>query len=377
VRNCVALALALVPVACDPPVPRLCAPTLPATLYGYSDLDAPIPPHFLSSSAGTVRFTDNTSPTNPITNAGATLGRVLFHDVRLSVDLRVACASCHRQTFGFGDTVQFSPGFRGRHLARKTMALANARFNPSGRFFWDERAPTLEIQVLQPIQDRREMAMPLETLERRLAGTPFYPPLFAAAFGSPEVTRDRIALALAQFVRSLVSAGSRFDAVFATGGAPDTLQLRESERHGLRVFVAAGCVNCHRTIAHVADRANNIGLDSLPADSGAGQGRFKPPSLRNIAVRPPYMHDGRFSTLREVVEFYDQGVLDGPQLDPRLRAPDGSPKRLRLSRVDIDALIAFLEALTDSVFLAADQFTDPFRCSEQSHAPGRPPSSAP
>jgi cytochrome c peroxidase len=242
------------------------------------------------------------------------------------------------------------------------MALGNARFNPTGRFFWDERAATLESQVLQPIQDTLEMAMPLDSLERKLAATPYYPGLFAAAFGSPIVTRDRIAMALAQFVRSLVSTGSRFDAVFATGGAPDTSVLRAKERSGLRLFISTGCVNCHRTIAHVADQANNIGLDSRPADSGAGQGRFKPPSLRNIAVRPPYMHDGRFRTLREVIEFYDHGIQDDPQLDPRLRAADGLPKRLQLAPSEVDALIAFLEALTDSKFLTAEQFSDPFRC---------------
>ena len=379
VRRCVSFALGLLLAACDSSAndamddsdPPLCAPTLPAALRGYSGADAPIPRHFLSSTAGTVRFTDNLSPSNPITNAGATLGRVLFYDVRLSANNRVACASCHRQTFGFGDTARFSPGFHGLHPARRTMALANARFNPSGRFFWDERAPTLEAQVLQPIQDTLEMAMPLDTLERKLAGTQFYPSLFAAAFGSPDVTRDRIAMALAQFVRSLVSAGSRFDAVFATGGAPDTSQLSAIEWHGLRIFVTAGCVNCHRTIAHVADRANNIGLDSLPVDSGAGQGRFKPPSLRNIAVRPPYMHDGRFQTLREVVEFYDHGVRADRLLDPRLRAPDGSPRRLGLSPRQVDALIAFLHALTDSTFLNADEFSDPFRCRTAS-LPGRP-----
>jgi cytochrome c peroxidase len=349
-------------VACDAGIPPSCAPALPAELRGYSAADAPVPPHFLSSTAGTVRFVDNLPPSNPITNAGATLGRVLFYDVLLSADNRVACASCHRQAFGFGDTTRFSRVFRGRHLARRTMALGNARFNPSGKFFWDERAATLESQVLQPIEDALEMAMPLDALEHKLAVTPYYPGLFAGAFGSPDVTRDRIAMALAQFVRSLVSAGSRFDAVFATGGAPDTSQLHAVEREGLRLFRTAGCVNCHRTIAHVADQANNIGLDSRPADSGAGQGRFKPPSLRNIAVRPPYMHDGRFQTLRQVVEFYDHGVQADPLLDPRLRAADGFPRRLHLAPSEIDALIAFLEALTDSAFLTSDQFSDPFRC---------------
>lgn len=367
-------ALVLLLAACGGPAedaalraagPPLCEPVLPAIRYGYSDADAPIPRHFLGTATGTVRFTDNSPPENPITNPGATLGRVLFYDVRLSVNDRIACASCHRQALGFGDTVRFSPGFDGRRPARRTMALANARFYEYDRFFWDERASSLEAQILHPIQDTLEMGMELDSLARKLGATSYYPALFTAAFRSPDVTSDRIALALAQFVRSLVSAGSRFDAVFATGGRPDYSLLTEEERVGLRIFndaAGAGCVNCHRTIAHVADQANNIGLDVASADTGAGSGRFKPPSLRNVAVRPPYMHDGRFATLREVVEFYDSGIEDHPDLDPRLRGRDGSPRRLHLNSSQRDALVAFLNALTDPDFLQAEKFSDPFPC---------------
>jgi cytochrome c peroxidase len=370
----VSLALPLLLVACRGPAedtaPRaaesaLCEPVLPAMRYGYSDADAPIPRHLLASFPGTVAFTDNTPPENPITNAGATLGRVLFYDVRLSANDRIACASCHQQAFGFGDTARFSPGLSGRHPARRTMALANARFYAYGKFFWDERASSLEAQILHPIQDTLEMGMELDALARKLGATPYYPALFTAAFGSPEVTSDGIAFALAQFVRSLVSAESRFDAVFATGGAPNYSLLSEQEREGLRIFNDAGdagCVNCHRTIAQVADKANNIGLDIISADTGAGGGRFKPPSLRNAAVRPPYMHDGRFATLREVVEFYDSGIEDSPDLDPRLRASDGSPRRLHLGPAQRAALVAFLNALTDPAFLTAERFSNPFPC---------------
>ena len=345
--------------------PPLCEPVLPAMRFGYSDADAPIPRHFLGSVPGTAAFTDNSPPENPITNPGATLGRVLFYDVRLSANNRIACASCHQQAFGFGDTTRFSSGLNGRHPARRTMALANARFYEYGRFFWDERASSLEAQILHPIQDTLEMGMQLDVLARKLDATPYYPALFTAAFGSPEVTSDRIAFALAQFVRSLVSAQSRFDAVFATGGAPNYSLLSEKEREGLRIFNDADdarCVNCHRTIAQVADRANNIGLDVASEDTGAGGGRFKPPSLRNVAVRPPYMHDGRFATLREVVEFYDSGIEGSPDLDPRLRASDGSPRRLHLEPAQRDALVAFLNTLTDSAFLKAERFSDPFPC---------------
>jgi len=345
--------------------PAVCEPALPDPRFRYSDADAPIPRHFLASTEGTVAFADNTPRDNPITNAGATLGRVLFYDTRLSADDRVSCAGCHRQEFGFGDTARFSAGLRGKRQRRHTMALANARFNDHGRFFWDERATSLEAQVLVPITDTLELGLPLEALERKLAATSTYPALFTAAFGSPAPTRERIALALAQFVRSLVSAGSRFDAAFATGGAPDLGRLTSEEREGLRLFHALGCAGCHRTIAQFADKANNNGLDPegvAGSDTGAGGRRFKPPALRNVAVRPPYMHDGRFRTLPEVVRFYSDGVRPSTGLDPRMRNPDGTPRRLGLDSAKVGALVAFLEALTDTTFLHARRFADPFPC---------------
>jgi cytochrome c peroxidase len=354
---------------------RLCAPALPAVRDRYSDAEVGALRQFRQSPLGTVAFSDNSPPTNRITNPGAALGRVLFYDVRLSRNDRIACASCHRQAFGFGDTARFSTGHLGRPLARHTMALANARFNAAGRFFWDQRAPSLEAQVLQPVGDSMEMGLEPEALERKLAATPFYPALFTSAFGSPEITRDRVAAALAQFVRSLVSARSRLDAVYATGTAPDSTLLTASEREGLRLFTTIGCINCHRTIAFFADKASNNGLDSMPADTGAGGGQFKPPSLRNVAVRPPYMHDGRLPTLRQVVEFYDHGVRNSPALDPRLRARDGEPRRLHLSPTQMDALVAFMEALTDSTFLRDVRFSDPFPCGSLAGRtpPGSPP----
>lgn len=346
----------------DVPETALCAPVLPARSFRYSDADAPLPPHFVSSPAGTVAFSDNTPPDNRITNAGATLGRVLFYDIRLSQNDRINCATCHRQELGFGDTLRVGPGLRGHH-ERRAMALANARFNAEGRFFWDERAPSLEAQVLMPIQDTLEMGMDLAALEEKLSGEAFYPGLFAAAFGSPDVTATGISRALAQFVRSLISSGSRLDAVYATGGVPDYSLLTAREREGLELFNTHGCVNCHRTVAQFADKASNTGLDVVSPDDGAGHATFKPASLRNVAVRPPYMHDGRYRTLREVVEFYDHEVRDTPDLDPRMRSPDGSPRRLGLAPHEIDALVAFLETLTDSTFLVEERFSNPFPCS--------------
>ena len=367
------LALALLVLGCGRPgdrgldtAARLCDPSLPERRYHYSDSDVHLPPQFRRSPLGTVVFSDNTPSDNRVTNAGATLGRVLFYDVRLSGNDRMTCASCHRQAFGFGDTVRFSRGHDDRPLARRTMALANARFNARGRFFWDERAASLEAQVLQPIFDSAEMGLEPQALERKLAATPFYPALFTAAFGSPDVTRERIGAALAQFVRSLVSARSRLDAVYATGTAPDSTAMTALEREGLRLFTAVGCINCHRTMAFFADKASNNGLDAVASDTGAGGARFKPASLRNIAVRPPYMHDGRFTTLRQVVEFYDHGVQSPPALDSRLRSAQGPPRRLGLSVHQVDALVAFMGSLTDSAFLRDVRLSDPFPCASSS-----------
>jgi cytochrome c peroxidase len=363
VRSVLASVL-LATIGCRTSAPdlALCAPEAPDTALRYTDADIPLPRHLLASIAGTVIRSDNTPADNRVTNAGAALGRILFYDPRLSANDRVACASCHRQEFGFGDTARFSRGLHGERTRRHALALANLRFNARGKFFWDERAPSLEAQVLDVLQGPVEMGMDLDTLEAKLARTPYYPALFAAAFGSPKVTREGIARALAQFTRSLISARSRFDAVFMSGGAPDFARLTPEELAGFRLFNTEGCANCHRSVLQFADQATNVGLDVVSADSGAGAGRFKPASLRNVAVRPPYMHDGRFRTLRDVVRFYSVGVEWTPALDLRLQETGGRPRHLDLTDAQVDQLVAFLESLTDSAFLTDPRFGNPFGC---------------
>lgn len=340
------------------------APVLPATRHAYADASAPLPAHFTGPGpGGPVVGTDNTPGANVVTDAGATLGRVLFHDRVLSINDRVACASCHIQAVGFGDTLRLSVGFEGGTTARHSMGLANARFYRNGRFFWDERAATAEAQVLQPIQDMTEMGMTLPKLVTKVAATPYYPPLFRAAFGSDEVTSDRIARALAQYVRSIVSAGSRFDSAFpAAGGPPDFARVfTAQELEGLQLFNGpAGCALCHATNAQVGVAPQNNGLDAVITDQGAGSGRFKSPSLRNVALRRHFMHDGRFSSLAQVIEHYDNGVQESLTLDQRLRAPDGAPRRLNLTPAQKAALVAFLGTLTDSTLIRAEKFSSPF-----------------
>ncbi|MEM8678575.1 MAG: cytochrome c peroxidase [Planctomycetota bacterium] len=301
-----------------------------------------------------VQATNNTPASNPLTNAGATLGRVLFYDRQLSHDHSVACASCHQQATGFGDTDPLSQGVNGL-TGRHSMSLSNVGYYERGRAFWDERAASLEEQALLPIQDPVEMNLDLPTLVTRLEGTPFYAQLFEAAFGTPEVTPARIGQAIAQFERSMVSYQAPIDQVF-TGAEPNLAVLTPRERQGFAIFHGpqAQCSNCHTTSAFVSDAPHNIGLDSVDTDEGAGNGRFKAPSLRNAEVRGHFMHDGRFSSLEEVIDFYSEGVNeDNPNIAPNMA-------NRNFTQQEKDALLAFLRLLTDNQFLTDEKFSNPF-----------------
>jgi cytochrome c peroxidase len=342
--------------------PGLRSPVLPPTPFHYSDAAVPLPAHFQASVNGiSAVATDNTPPQNPITDPGAGLGRVLFYDQRLSANDRLSCAGCHSQVTGFSDTLARSLGFDGRGTVRHAPGLTNVRFYRRGRFLWDERAMTLDEQVVRAIQDGIEMGLTVQNLEAKLSVTEYYPALFSAAFGTPGITADRVSHAIAQFVRSLLSADSRYDRAFGSADTPNFAAVfTPEELEGERLFRSAGCADCHVTVAQVSDSVHNIGLDAVTTDQGSGRGAFKSPSLRNVAVRPRFMHDGRFTTLEQVVDFFDSGVQPNPDLDPRLRAADGSPKRLGLAADQKAALVAFLKTLTDSTFLTDSRFADPF-----------------
>ena len=353
----------------------LSALVLPAISYAYADAEVPLPPYYTNANGpASAAGIDNTPDSNPITDAGATLGRVLFYDKRLSINNTVACASCHQQARGFGDPAKLSTGVAGL-TARHAISLTDARFYQRGRFFWDERAATLEDQVLQPIQNAVEMGMTLDGLTIKLTATDFYPALFKAAFGSETVTSDRIARALAQFVRSLSSYRSKYDQSLAQGPGGGQRVLTAQEQQGQQLFGGgpgngpngngggrggAGCNRCHETAAQALDTPHNTGLDLITTDVGAGNGRFKAPSLRNVAVRGTFMHDGRFASLAEVVEFYNSGIKANQNLDRILRDPQGNPQRLNLTPAEKDALVAFLGTLTDQSFLADIRLSDPF-----------------
>jgi cytochrome c peroxidase len=268
------------------------------------------------------------------------------------------------------------------------MSLMEARYYRNGRFFWDERAATLEDQVLMPIQNEVEMGLTLEELAARVKAQSYYPPLFEQAFGDPEITTDRISRALAQFVRSIVSSRSRYDEGLAAVNDPAAPfpGFTAQENQGKALFLGpAGCAPCHLDDGppHPPPRRNrafflidfptNNGLDEgAPTDDkGVGDitgnplddGRFKSPSLRNVALTAPYMHDGRFDTLEKVVEHYNTGVKLHPNLDPRLRVPGTQPpepRRLDLSPDESAALVAFLRTLTDEAIIADEKYADPF-----------------
>jgi cytochrome c peroxidase len=335
---------------------------LPHELYHYELTH--LPPYYTNPP---VSLTDNTPANNPITDEGATLGRVLFYDTTLSANDTIACASCHIQAYGFADPNPFSIGFAGGLTGRNSMGLSNAQYYARGHFFWDERATTLEEQVLLPIQNSVEMGLTLDELEANVSAQPYYPELFAAAFGSPEINSERISLALAQFVRSLVTYHAKYD----EGLRHNFANFTHKENLGRQIFFSSNqgnCAACHTTEAFALSQPQNIGLDIDYADEGVGaitgneadNGKFKVPSLRNIALTGPYMHDGRFETLEEVVDFYNRDIQPHPNLSPALQNRDGNPVHMHLDHHEQEALIAFLNTLTDDSFLNDPRFSNPF-----------------
>jgi len=348
-------------------------PSLPANPYYYRDEELPLPFVFRPATEVDRPLHDTQPADNRTTDAGATLGRVLFYDKRLSITNTVACASCHEQSYGFASPRRFDTGVLGVALQRNTMALANARYSIHRAWFSDMRVNDGDLRdlIFMPIDNHDELGMSLYSLESKLRNAAYYPPLFSAAFGTPDITRDRIAAALAQFVQSLISYRSKLDLANnpMTNDPPDPAAVfNVEEMRGLEIY-NAHCSVCHEVRANTNVWQANNGLEEFPTDPGTlieafrrdgSLGVFRAASLRNIAVSGPYMHDGRFATLREVIDHYDSGVQAGPFLDGVLRDGLTAPKRLNLSEYDKNALEVFLNALTDEAFLADEKFSDPF-----------------
>jgi cytochrome c peroxidase len=267
-------------------------------------------------------------------------------------------------------------GFSGNAFTTAhAMRLANARYFRPGSAFWDRRAASLEAQATQPVTNAIEMGFDathggIAAAVAKLQALPYYPPLFTLAFGDATITEARIQNALAQFERSMVSSNSRWDTGYTStfnATAPrrglnlDVPGLTAEENRGRALFMGGvvpgvNCAACHEppTFAVTANARSN-GLD-------AGETTvFKSPSLKNVALATAFMHDGRFSTLAQVVEHYDSGVQAGPALDNRLNGPGNTPRRLNLSAADKAALVAFLGTLTDTVMVSDGKFSNPFK----------------
>jgi cytochrome c peroxidase len=335
-------------------------------LYQPVDL-TPSPAHPLPANATPFRLTISERlpkvklpQDNALTIEGVALGRRLFHDSNLSRDNVQSCSTCHDQSRAFTDGRRQSLGAGGQHGRRNAMPLVNLAWMKE--FFWDGRAKSLREQVLLPIQDAHEMNEKLDRVVAKLEADNDYPAQFKAAFGDPRITSERIALALEQFLLTLVSQESKFD-----HAARKLEQLTPLEQRGLQLFVTendparglrgADCFHCHGGNLFSNHQFLNNGLEERPGDLGrmevtgleTDRGKFKVPTLRNVALTAPYMHDGRFATLDEVVDHYNGKLHRTRNLDPNLaKHPESG---LGLSADDKAALVAFLKTLTDEPLL--------------------------
>jgi len=309
---------------------------------------------------------------NKLTLAGVQLGRMLFYEKMLSKDGSQACADCHKQQDAFSDIRKFSIGVENLPGKRQAMAIMNLAWHQNG-LFWDGRALKVRDQALKPIQDPLEMNETLPNVVAKLSAEKKYTDQFIRAFGNADVTSESVGLALEQFMLTMVSNHSKYDQ-FLQGKTT----LTAAEEHGRVLFFTefdpfgsnkgGECFHCHAGHNFTNDEFMNNGLDTDAgmADEGrknvtndaADRGRFKTPSLRNIALTPPYMHDGRFATLEEVVEHYNTGVKNSNTIEFILQY-NLQPGGLRLTAQDKSDLIAFLKTLTDTDFLMNAAYAQP------------------
>lgn len=338
-------------------------------------LELPETPHIYED------FNFSPQTNNHISFVG-TLGRVLFYDVNLSSDNSVSCASCHKQELAFSDDVAFSKGILGRSTERNSLALGVFRnfgdysSDPGTTLFWDGRVDNLHDQMIQTIGNPNEMGMQLEEVVEKIKDLDYYKILANKAFGSQSIHANQILVALENFMNSINSTDSRFDDISAqnpiTSQSPRDWQFFTNQENLGKSLFQINCVTCHGhsleeiTFEPVLRQANN-GLDLVYTDKGAGEvnsgsgfvGLFKTPSLRNIELTAPYMHDGRFATLKEVIDFYSEGIQDHVNLHPLLRE-NGHARKFNFTENEKAALVEFLKTLTDEVITTQTKFSDPF-----------------
>ena len=333
---------------------------------------------------------DNTG-SNRITNAKATLGRVLFYDKQLSINNTVSCGSCHIQKFAFGDTALASLGVENGRTARHSMRLINARFSNEEKFFWDERANTLEEQTTKPIQDHAEMGFSgqngrpgISALLAKIQGINYYNELFKFVYGNTTVTEARLQECLSQFVRSIQSFDSRYD--IGRAQAPQDQQpftnfsqqenvgknlfltLPQFDPQGVRIGGGLGCVGCHAPPEFSIDpNSGNNGIVGVLNGTGIDINNTKAPTLRDLVgitgnPNGPLMHTGAIKTLQAVIGHYGQ-IVQAPgntRLDQRLR-PNGFGQNLNLNQQEVDAVIAFLKTLSGTAVYTDEKWSDPFQ----------------
>lgn len=309
---------------------------------------------------------------NPLTVAGVQLGRMLFYERMLSKDGSQACADCHLQKDGFSDIRQFSLGVEGLPGKRQAMAVMNLAWHQNG-LFWDGRAPKIRDQALKPIQDPLEMNETLSNVVNKLQAQKRYTDQFIRAFGTDQITPDRMALAMEQFMLTMVSKDSKYDRyllgeVSLTASEERGKDLFFSEFNPLGAPSGAECFHCHGGHNFTNDEFMNNGLDAEAdirdegrkdvTNKASDRAKFKVPSLRNIAFTPPYMHDGRFQTLEEVIDHYNTGAKPSATVD-FLMQYNLQPGGLGLSTQDKADLVAFLKTLSDPAFLSNPEYAKP------------------
>ncbi|WP_246343477.1 cytochrome-c peroxidase [Adhaeribacter radiodurans] len=324
-----------------------------------------------------LQFSDRFQPPsipedNPLTVEGVALGRRLFYEKRLSGNNTISCGSCHQQKLAFTDGQAFSTGVDGQQTTRSSMSLVNLAWNKT--FNWAGEANSLEAQARIPIENPLEMHQNMDEAVRELQNTATYPNLFQKAFGTSTITSDLMLKALGQFTRTLISTNSRYDK-YRAGEA--TLTVEELE--GMQLFFThpdpsrnlrgGNCGDCHGSDFFTLQQFHNNGLDVDFADKGRGavtgkatdNGKFKAPSLRNIAVTAPYMHDGRLKTLEEVLNHYNDHIQNAsPNLDPLIIEASNKiqGKSLELTPAEKAKIIKFLQTLTDDSFLKDERFSE-------------------
>jgi cytochrome c peroxidase len=362
----------------------------PAILEQFgTEIDPSSPEKYSAQSKPAYITRDNTGG-NPVEDKKAMLGRVLFYDKQLSIGNTVACASCHQQQVAFSSLGQSSKGVEGGTTARHSMRLINSRFGAEIKFFWDERAATLEQQTTQPIRDHAEMGFSgrdgrpaFSDLIQKLGGIGYYEELFIIAYGDSEITEARIQQSLAQFIRSIQSFDSKFDVgrIQVNADNQPFPNYTPQENQGKNLFIqppafdgtgsrtggGAGCAGCHAPPEFdIAPNSRNNGVTGRINSSIPDFTITRSPSLRDLTdadgnPNGPMMHDGSFNTLEAVIEHYNNIpiVAGNNNLDPKLR-PNGMPQKLNLTDTEKLALIAFLKTLRGNSVYTDKKWSDPF-----------------